>query len=102
MEEQIVKQINDDISKNPNCECYHLRKYFGDKLLEEYSIIRMMETLQDGSIAPGIKDKELIQVLLNRVKTNKIYYTKDNSVQTNNYYRELFIKTLELMLLTFE
>lgn len=67
MEEQIVKQINDDISKNPTCECYHLRKYFGDKPLEEYSILRMMETFQDGSIAPGIKDSELVDLLFNRV-----------------------------------
>ena len=62
MEEQIVKQINDDISKNPTCECYHIRKYFGDKPLEEYSILRMMETFQDGSIAPGIKDSELVSL----------------------------------------
>lgn len=71
MEEQIVKQINDNISKNPNCECYHIRKYFGNKPLEEYSIIRMMETLQDGFIAPGIKDSELVSLLIYRAASNK-------------------------------
>lgn len=72
MEEQLVKQINDDLSKNPTCECYHLRKYFGDKPLEEYSILRMMETFQDGSIAPGIKDSELLDLLLYRNESNEI------------------------------
>lgn len=72
MEEQLVKQINDDLSKNPTCECYHLRKYFGDKPLEEYSILRMMEIFQDGSIAPGIKDNELLDLLLYRNKSNEI------------------------------
>lgn len=71
MEEQIVKQINDDISKNPNCECYHIRKYFGDKPLEEYSVIRMMETLQDGFIAPGVKDSELVSLLIYRAASSK-------------------------------
>lgn len=71
MEEQLVKQINDDLSKNPTCECYHLRKYFGDKPLEEYSILRMMETFQDGSIAPGIKDSELVSLLIYRAASSK-------------------------------
>lgn len=71
MEEQIVKQINDDISKNPNCECYHIRKYFGDKPLEEYSVIRMIETLQDGFIAPGVKDSELVSLLIYRAASSK-------------------------------
>lgn len=66
MEEQLVKQIDNDLSKNPTCECYHLRKYFGNKPLEEYSILRMMETFQDGSIAPGIKDSELVHLLIYR------------------------------------
>lgn len=72
MEEQLVNQINDNLSKNPTCQCYHLRKYFGDKPLEEYSILRMMETFQDGSIAPGIKDSELLDLLLYRNESNEI------------------------------
>lgn len=76
MEEQLIQQINDDISKNPTCECYHLRKYFKNKPLEEYSILRMMETFQDGSVAPGIKDIELIELLLHRVDT--IYHNDMN------------------------
>lgn len=71
MEEQLIQQINDDISKNPTCECYHLRKYFKDKPLEEYSILRMMETFQDGSVAPGIKDSELVSLLIYRAVSNK-------------------------------
>lgn len=71
MEEQLVKQIDDDLSKNPTCECYHLRKYFGDKPLEEYSVLRMMETFQDGSIAPGIKDSELVSLLIYRAASSK-------------------------------
>ena len=82
MEEQIVKQINDDISKNPNCECYHLRKYFGDKPLEEYSILRMMETFQDGSIAPGIKDTELLEILLYRNASNEESVKLINKLKT--------------------
>lgn len=70
MEEQLVDQINNDLSKNPTCECYHLRKYFGDKPLEEYSILRMMETFQDGFIAPGIKDSELVDLLIWRTVRN--------------------------------
>ena len=93
MEEQIVKQINDDISKNPTCECYHLRKYFGDKPLEEYSILRMMETFQDGSIAPGITDSEIIDVLINRIRTKKVSFkyidTEDKLI------REYIISSLE-------
>ena len=82
MEEQIVKQINDDISKNPTCECYHLRKYFGDKPLEEYSILRMMETFQDGSIAPGIKDTELLEILLYRNASNEESVKLINKLKT--------------------
>lgn len=70
MKEQLIKQIDDDLSKNPTCECYHLRKYFGNKPLEEYSILRMMETFQDGSIAPGIKDSELVDLLIWRTVHN--------------------------------
>lgn len=82
MEEQIVKQINDDISKNPTCECYHIRKYFGDKPLEEYSVIRMMETLQDGFIAPGIKDTELLDILLYRNASNEESVKLINKLKT--------------------
>lgn len=82
MEEQIVKQINDDISKNPTCECYHLRKYFGDKPLEEYSVLRMMETFQDGSIAPGIKDTELLEILLYRNVSNEESVKLINKLKT--------------------
>ena len=82
MEEQIVKQINDDISKNPTCECYHLRKYFGDKPLEEYSVLRMMETFQDGSIAPGIKDTELLEILLYRNASNEESVKLINKLKT--------------------
>lgn len=82
MEEQLIKQINDDISKNPTCECYHLRKYFGDKPLEEYSILRMMETFQDGSIAPGIKDTELLEILLYRNVSNEESVKLINKLKT--------------------
>lgn len=82
MEEQLIQQINDDISKNPTCECYHLRKYFGDKPLEEYSILRMMETFQDGSIAPGIKDTELLEILLYRNASNEESVKLINKLKT--------------------
>lgn len=102
MDEQIVQQLTDNISKNPTCESYHIQKFFGDKPIEEYSFLRFMEEYSDGSIAPGITDKELIIILLNRIETNKIKYTNYNSPQLNNSYRELFIKTLSLMLSTFK
>ena len=74
MEEQLIEQINDDISKNPTCEYYHLRKYFGDKPIEEYSFLRFMEAYSDGSIAPGITDNEIIDILINRIRTKKVSF----------------------------
>lgn len=82
MDEQLVQQINDDISKNPTCECYHIRKYFRDKPLEEYSILRMMEIFQDGSVAPGIKDTELLEILLYRNASNEESVKLINKLKT--------------------
>lgn len=74
MDEQIVQQITDNISKNPTCESYHIQKFFGDKPIEEYSFLRFMEEHNDGSIAPGITDVEIIDILINRIKTNKVSF----------------------------
>lgn len=82
MEEQLIQQINKDVSKNPTCECYYLKKYFGNEPIEAYSTIRMMETFQDGLIAPGIKDKELLDVLLYRNKSNEESVKLINKLKT--------------------
>ena len=74
MEEQLIQQINKDVSKNPTCECYYLKKYFGNEPIEAYSTIRMMETFQDGLIAPGITDSEIIDILINRIRTKKVSF----------------------------
>lgn len=71
MEEQLIQQINKDVSKNPTCECYYLRKYFGHEPIEAYSTLRMMETFQDGLIVPGIKDSELVSLLIYRAISSK-------------------------------
>lgn len=82
MEEQLIQQINKDVSKNPTCECYYIRKYFGNEPIEAYSTLRMMETFQDGLIAPGIKDRELLDVLLYRNKSNSEFIELINKLKT--------------------
>ena len=82
MEEQLIQQINKDVSKNTTCECYYLRKYFGREPIEAYSTLRMMETFQDGLIAPGIKDRELLDVLLYRNKSNRESVELINKLKT--------------------
>lgn len=93
MDEQIVQQITDNISKNPTCESYHIQKFFGDKPIEEYSFLRFMEESLDGSIAPGITDSEIIDVLINRIRTKKVSFkyidTEDELI------REHIISSLE-------
>ena len=74
MDEQLVQQITDNISKNPTCESYHIQKFFGDKPIEEYNFIRFMEEYSDGSIAPGITDNEIIDILINRIRTKKVSF----------------------------
>ena len=93
MNEQLVQQITDNISKNSTCESYHIQKFFGDKPIEEYSFLRFMEEYKDGSIAPGITDSEIIDILLNRIKTNKVSF---KYIDTNDkLIREHIISSLE-------
>lgn len=106
MNEQLVQQLTKNVSKNPNYEIYHLKNYFGENPDNRYTVLEFTDKYIDENKedwdTSGITDKELIEVLLNRIKTDKVCYTKDNSKQTNNCYKELFIETLELMLSTFE
>lgn len=63
MEDQILKQVTEDITKNPFYEQYYVRKYFGDQPVDSYIPIRMMEILPDKSIALGLKDYELLELI---------------------------------------
>lgn len=63
MEDQILKQVTEDITKNPFYEQYYVRKYFGDQPVDSYIPIRMMEILPDKSIALGLKDYELLELV---------------------------------------
>lgn len=95
MDEQLVQQLTDNISKNPTCENYHIQKFFGDKPIEEYSFLRFMEEHSDGSIAPGITDNEIIDILINRIKTKKISFkTKDIE---EGLIRDYIISSLETL-----
>lgn len=95
MDEQIVQQLTDNISKNPTCESYHIQKFFGDKPIEEYSFLRFMEEHEDGFIVPGITDSEIIDILLNRIKTKKISFkTKDIEEEL---IRDYIISSLETL-----
>lgn len=69
MEDQILKQVTKNITKNPFYEQYYIRKYFGDQSVDSYIPIRMMEILPDKSMALGLKDSELLELLLYRVDT---------------------------------
>lgn len=82
MDEQLVQQITDNISKNPTCESYHIQKFFGDKPIEEYNFIRFMEEYPDGSVAPGIKDTELLEILLYRNASNEESVKLINKLKT--------------------
>lgn len=63
MEDQILKQVTEDITKNPFYEQYYVRKYFGNQSVDSYIPIRMMEVLPDKSIALGLKDYELLELV---------------------------------------
>lgn len=63
MEDQILKQVTEDITKNPFYEQYYVRKYFRDQPVNSYIPIRMMEVLPDKSIALGLKDYELLELV---------------------------------------
>lgn len=63
MEDQILKQVTEDITKNPFYEQYYIRKYFGNQPVDSYIPIRMMEALPDKSIALGLKDYELLELV---------------------------------------
>ena len=93
MNEQLVQQLTDNISKNPTCESYHIQKFFGDKPIEEYSFLRFMEEYKDGSIAPGITDSEIIDVLINRVRTKKVSFKYIDA--GDKLFREHIISSLE-------
>ena len=66
MEDQVLKQVTEDITKNPFYEQYYIRKYFGDEPVDSYIPIRMMEILPDKSIALGLKDRELLELVKHR------------------------------------
>lgn len=66
MEDQILKQVTEDITKNPLYEQYYVRKYFGNQPVDSYIPIRMMEVLPDKSIALGLKDYELLELVKHR------------------------------------
>lgn len=66
MEDQILKQVTEDITKNPLYEQYYVRKYFGNQPVDSYIPIRMMEILPDKSIALGLKDYELLELVKHR------------------------------------
>lgn len=107
MGDQLLEEITQNVTKNPNWEEYFLQKYFDDVPDNKYHHLHFTEVCEtdvngDDWYSSGVTDKELIEVLLHRIKTDKVCYTKDNSKQTNSCYKELFIKTLELMLLTFK
>ena len=85
---QLLKEISNNISKVPNSELYFLKKYYKNTALEDYLSIRFQEKFLDGSIVPGIKDSELVEVLLTRVDT--IYkWDKNNSELTSLLMRVL-------------
>lgn len=103
MDEQLVQQITEDVSKNPNYEIYHLRKYFGKTLDNKYLNLEFTDKYIDENgenwDTSGITDKELIEVLLNRIKTNKVCYDESRSIKINDNFRDLFINLLQTMLL---
>lgn len=66
MEDQFLKQVTEDITKNPFYEQYYIRKYFGNQPVDSYIPIRMMEVLPDKSIALGLKDYELLELVKHR------------------------------------
>lgn len=93
MEDQILKQITENITKNPFYEQYYIRKYFRDQPVDSYIPIRMMEVLPDKSIALGLKDSELIELLLYRVETifKDTKYEQELTkclMETLDYYEE--------------
>lgn len=105
--DQLLEGVTQNVTKNPNWEEYFLQQYFDDIPDNTYHHLHFTEVCEtdvngDDWYSSGITDKELIEVLLHRIKTDKVCYTKDNLKQINNCYKELFIKTLELMLLTFK
>lgn len=103
MDEQIVQQLTENVSKNPNYEIYHLKNYFGENPDNRYTFLEFTDKYIDENEedwdTSGITDKELIEVLLNRIKTNKVFYPKENTERINNNYKKLFINFLQTMLL---
>ncbi len=103
MNEQLVQQLTENVSKNPNYEIYHLKNYFGENPDNRYTFLEFTDTYIDENKedwdTSGITDKELIEVLLNRVKTNKVCYDESRSIKINDNFRELFINFLQTMLL---
>ena len=39
MNEQLVQQLTENVSKNPNCEIYHLKNYFGENPDNRYTFL---------------------------------------------------------------
>lgn len=97
MDEQLVQQITENVSKNPNYEIYHLRKYFGKTLDNKYLNLEFTDKYIDENgenwDTSGITDSEIIDILINRIKTNKVSFkyidTEDKLI------REHIISSLE-------
>lgn len=97
MNEQLVQQITENVSKNPNYEIYHLRKYFGKTLDNKYLNLEFTDKHIDENgenwDTSGITDSEIIDILINRIKTNKVSFkyidTEDKLI------REHIISSLE-------
>lgn len=91
---QLLKEISNNVSKIPSSELYFLKKYYKENPLEEYLSVRFQEEFSDKSAVPGIKDSELVELLLSRVET-KYKWNRNNQELTQLLMRVLdcFIET---------
>lgn len=102
---QLLEEVTQNITKNPNWEEYFLQQYFDDVPDNKYHHLYFTEVCEtdvngDDWYSSGITDKELIEILLHRLKTDKINFSKTvkDSIDSNNF-KKLFGSFLETLLL---
>lgn len=102
---QLLEEITPNVTKNPNWEEYFLKNYFDDVPGKGFHYLHFTEVCEtdvngDDWYSAGITDKELIEVLLHRLKTDKISFseTVKDSIDPDNF-KKLFGSFLETLLL---
>lgn len=97
---QLLEEITQNVTKNPNWEEYFLQQYFDDIPDNKYHHLHFTEVCEtdvngDDWYSSGITDSEIIDVLINRLKSNKINIKLDDV--RGEILKEYFISTLETL-----